>query len=239
MKKYASMISWPRSSKGTSAAVHLPLGFADYGETLRLQHRLHSLRSEGQIPDTVVTVEHPPVMTIGRRGNSENILVSAETLAKEGISVHRVERGGDVTYHGPGQLVVYPIIDLRERGCGLKQYVRNLEQAVIILLRELGIMGEQRAGFPGVWVDARKIASIGVYVKRWVTCHGLALNVCVNKDHFKLIRPCGLEIETASLDELMDCPPSLDEVERKLLLKMATLFGWRWSERDVLDRRTC
>jgi lipoate-protein ligase B len=234
MKRCAYMTSWPRSSEGTSAAVHLPLGFADYGEALRLQHRLHALRAEGQIPDTVLTVEHPPVMTIGRRGNSENILASTETLTKEGISVHRVERGGDVTYHGPGQLVVYPIIDLQERGCGLRQYVRNLEQAVIALLRELDIVGERRTGFPGVWVDTRKIASIGVYVKRWVTCHGLALNVCVNKNHFKLIRPCGMEIETVSLDELVSGTPHLNEVARNLLVKMAALFGWRWIDRDLL-----
>ena len=229
------MISLPGLIEGANAAIHLPLGFSDYGETLLLQHRLHALRVEGQIPDTVLTVEHPPVMTIGRRGNSENILVSTERLAREGISVHRVERGGDVTYHGPGQLVVYPIVDLQARDCGLRGYIRRLEQAVIALLHELDVVGEQRPGFPGVWMNGRKIASIGVHVKRWVTCHGLALNVCVNQDHFRLIRPCGLEAETISLSALMNTPPSLDEVARRLLPKMGALFGWRWVDRDLLE----
>ena len=229
------MTSWPRSIEGSGEAVHLALGRADYGRTLLLQRQLQALRAQMQIPDTVVTVEHPAVITIGRRGSLGNILATSETLREKGISVFHVERGGDVTYHGPGQLVVYPIVDLRDHGCALRRYVRSLEQAVIGSLLELGVVGERLVGLPGVWVGGRKIASVGVYVKRWVTCHGLSLNVCMNTDHFKLIRPCGMEIKTVSLDELVEQTCLLDEVADLLLGKMAALFGWRWIERDLSE----
>jgi lipoate-protein ligase B len=233
------MISWPRSIEGTSTAVHLPLGLADYERTLFLQRRLHTLRAQRQIPDTILTVEHPPVITIGRRGDPENILASFEGLCEKGISVHHVERGGDVTYHGPGQLVVYPIIGLQDQGCDLRQYIRRLEEATILLLHEFGVVGERRVGFPGVWVKGCKIASVGVCVKRWVTYHGLAVNVCVNRDHFRLIRPCGMDVEITSLDEFVRATPPLHEVAWILVEKMAMLFGWRWVQRDGSEEVRC
>jgi lipoate-protein ligase B len=221
------MTCWQRSSNRLREAVHLPLGFADYGEVHCLQRQLHARRLRGEIPDTVLTVEHPPVITIGRRGSVENVLVSSEALKAEGIAIYEVERGGDVTYHGPGQLVVYPIVDLRDLGCDLRWYIRNLEQAVIDLLCDLGVVAERRHGLPGVWVNGRKIASVGVYVKHWVTYHGLALNVCVNKAHFRMIRPCGMQIEVTSLEEIVKGGCLLDEVAAGLLARMEALFGWR------------
>ena len=229
------MTSWLKSREKASEAVHLALGRAGYADSYRLQHQLHALRCQGKIPDIVLTVVHDPVFTIGRSGSRANILVSSEVLAEEGISVYEVERGGGITYHGPGQLVVYPIIDLREQGRDLKRYIRNLEQAVIDCLEELGIAGTRRSEFPGVWVDGRKIASVGVYVKHWVTLHGLAMNVAVNKAHFGLINPCGMEIEVVSLSDLSQETVSLKQVVAVLLSKMEPLFGWEFAEREVKE----
>lgn len=235
------MISWLKSREKPLEAIHLALGCADYADCYRLQHQLHTLRCQGRIPDTILTVVHNPVFTIGRSGSRTNILVSPEVLQEEGITVYEVERGGDITYHGPGQLVVYPIIDLREQGRDLKRYIRNLEQALINCLQELGIAGGRCPGFPGVWVDRRKIASVGVYVKHWVTLHGLALNVRVNRKHFGLINPCGMEIEVVSLDDLLEEAISLEEVASHLLAKMEPLFGWEFTKGEVgefLERST-
>ncbi len=225
------MSSWLKSTD-TRIVTHLPIGRADYASVYLLQQRLHSLRVKGKIRDTVITVEHDPVFTIGRSGSAGNILVPAEVLEREGIKVYEVERGGDITYHGPGQLVVYPIIDLRNQGHDLRRYIRNLEQGVIDLLADFGIEGTRRPGFPGVWIGARKIASVGVYVKHWVTRHGLAFNVAVNRDHFGMINPCGLPIEITSLDELIGEIRPLAEVAQRLLSKMEPLFDWRFVEED-------
>jgi len=229
------MTSWLKSREKPLQAVHLALGRAGYAKSYRLQHQLHALRCQGKIPDTILTVVHDPVFTIGRSGSRANILVSPEVLTEEGISVYEVERGGDITYHGPGQLVVYPIIDLREQGRDLKRYIRNLEQAVIDCLEELGIVGTRRPEFPGVWVDGQKIASIGVYVKHWVTLHGLALNVAVNKAHFGLINPCGMEIEAVSLNDLLEEAVSLKQAVAVLLSKMEPLFGWQFTKGEVKE----
>ena len=227
------MTSWLRSSEKTLEAVHLPLGHADYATTYRLQRRLPSLRSHGEIVDTVLTVEHNPVFTIGRSGSALNVLAPPEILQQEGILIYKVERGGNITYHGPGQLVIYPIIDLRDQGHDLHRYVRNLEQTVINFLSEVGVTGRRHPGFPGVWVNSYKIASVGVYVKHWVTRHGLALNVAVDKAHFGMINPCGMEIEVVSLNELIEQPLPLEEVATGLITKMEPLFGWRFTRANL------
>ena len=224
------MTSWLGSTDdgtGGTRAVHLPLGREAYQATHERQLRLHALRVQGAIPDTVLSVEHDPVFTIGRRGSQENLLVPPETLRREGIAVYDVERGGDITYHGPGQVVLYPIVDLRGHGRDLARYVRNLEQTVIDFLAAVEVTAQRRAGLPGVWVGERKIAAVGVHVKRWVTLHGLALNVRVNPEHFAMINPCGLRIEVVSLDDLVLRRYSLDEVVSGLLGAMSPLFGWR------------
>ena len=231
------MTSWLKSSETITEALHLPLGHADYVATHRLQERLHRLRCRNEIPDTILTVEHNPVFTIGRSGSAKNILVSEQVLNDAGISVHRIERGGDITYHGPGQLVVYPIVDLRVHGRDLKRYVSNLEQAVINLLEKVGVKARRRAGFPGVWVDSRKIASVGVYVKHWVTRHGLALNVDIDKTHFSMINPCGLEIEALSLADLVPECPSMEEVATGLLAELGTLCRWHLTVGDPQEYR--
>jgi len=225
------------SSASLLPAVHLPLGRVEYGEALALQRSLHEARVRGEIPDTVLTVEHDPVVTIGRSGSEEELLVSEEALRGEGISFYRVERGGRITYHGPGQLVSYPIVDLRAQGGDVKSYVRTLEQAVIDLLGECGVEAARREGFPGVWVGTRKIASVGVAVKKWVTFHGLALNVRVNPRHFEMIRPCGLSIEVVSLDDLVPERHRLDLLGERLVALLASQFRWQVRVGDPAEAR--
>ena len=204
--------------------VHVDLGTADYAETLALQRRLHAERCAGEIGDVLLSVEHPPVLTLGRSGSREHVLVPPATLRAHGIEIHEIERGGDITYHGPGQLVVYPILDLRDYGKDVHRFVWTLEEAILRALEACGVDANRRTGYPGVWVGERKIASLGVYVKRWVSYHGLAVNVAVNREHFELIRPCGLPVETVSVNDLRPSPIDLDAVRDPLILALSALW---------------
>jgi len=205
----------------------------DYGEALAVQRALHERRSRGEIPDLLVTVEHDPVFTIGRSGSTANLLAPPAALKREGIGVVTIERGGDITYHGPGQLVAYPIVDLRDRGRDIRCYIRLLEKAAIDTLSSFGINGSRREGHPGVWVDGRKIASIGVYVRRWVTMHGIALNIATDPAHFAMIRPCGLDVQAVSMADLLGRPVDLAEVIPVFVSKLASLFDWELEEAGV------
>ncbi|MFC2095314.1 lipoyl(octanoyl) transferase LipB [Candidatus Bipolaricaulota bacterium] len=211
---------------------HLPLGKADYGETLALQRSLHAKRCAGEVDDVVISVEHNPVFTIGRSGSRDNVLVSEEVLRESGIQLHEVERGGDITYHGPGQLVIYPILDLKGFGKDIHRFVWALEEAIILTLHTFDVTSDRRRGFPGVWVDGRKVASVGIYVKNWVTRHGLALNVAVNHEHFRMIRPCGLSVDTVSVNDLCTAAVDFDDVGTQLLQELGTLL-----ERDIVELR--
>lgn len=174
-------------------AVHfLDLGRTEYTETLQLQRTLQARRKAGAIPDTVVITEHEPVITTGRNADFRHLLVPQPALAEAGIACVRCERGGDITYHGPGQLVVYPILDLSGYGRDLHRYIRNLEQTAIALCAAYGVHAERRPGAPGAYVDGAKIASVGVFVSRWVTMHGLAINLAPDPAQLALLRPCGL-----------------------------------------------
>ena len=205
---------------------HVPLGKADYRGTLEFQRALRARRAEGAIDDLIITVEHEPVFTIGRRGSSEHLLVSREAVEEEGIAIIEVDRGGGITYHGPGQLVVYPILDLRAYGRDIKAYIGRLEEAAIRTLIGYGVDAVRAPGRPGVWVEGRKIASVGVHVRRWITTHGLALNVEVDRRHFAMIRPCGLPVEVVSLNELIAQPVNVEEVGERFLAQAASLFEW-------------
>jgi len=187
-------------------------GRMPYGEAWALQRALLAARQAEQIPDVLLSVEHPPVLTIGRAGRASNILVSRELLDAHGIDVHHVERGGDVTYHGPGQLVGYPILNLRSLGEDVVRYVRQLEGTLMLALETWGITGERLRGFPGVWIGGEKIVAIGVAVKRKVTMHGFAFNVDPDLSHFALINPCGLGRPVTSLARALGRPVALDEV---------------------------
>jgi lipoate-protein ligase B len=184
-----------------------------YGAAWALQRELVAARQAGRIRDVVLLVEHPPVITIGRAGRSANILVPRALLAAQGIEVFEVERGGDVTYHGPGQLVGYPIVDLRALDEDVVRYVRLLEGALIGTLGRFGISAGRVRGYPGVWAGDAKIAAIGVAVKRKVTMHGFALNVAPHLDHFALINPCGLAKPITSIARVLGRAVSLTEVQ--------------------------
>ncbi len=175
-----------------SAPLFADLGRIRYGTALALQHRLHHLRRERKIGDVVLSMEHEPVITVGRGGSEAHIRVSHDELARAGVEVFPVERGGDVTYHGPGQLVLYPILDLRNRGKDLRRYVWELEEIMIRTARDLGAEAGRRDGFPGVWHDRGKLGAVGIHVRDWVTMHGFALNVDLKPDGFQWIVPCGI-----------------------------------------------
>jgi lipoyl(octanoyl) transferase len=178
------------------------LGKIGYAEAFELQRTLVDQRKRGEICDQLLIVEHPHVVTLGRNGHDENVLASPELLERAGIQFHRTDRGGDVTYHGPGQIVGYPIVDLREWKRDVVAYVRAVEQVIIDALAEFKIDAHRVAGSTGVWTSAGKIAAIGVHISRWVTSHGFALNVDTDLSYFKYIVPCGLLKPVTSLREM-------------------------------------
>jgi len=169
-------------------------GLTDYGEALLLQRQLAQARSNGQLTDDLlILLEHPRVITLGRGARTANVRAPTELLTSLGLQLHEVERGGDVTYHGPGQLVGYPIVDLGRHKKDLHWYLRQLEDVLVEALKTFRIASGRVPGYTGVWVEDRKIASIGVHVSRWVTSHGFALNVSTDLADFDLIIPCGIE----------------------------------------------
>jgi lipoate-protein ligase B len=177
-------------------------GLAEYRGVLDLQHQLQEQRREGRIGDTVLVVEHPPVVTLGARQNANRLLVSGEELTRRGVDLVEIRRGGGATAHNPGQLVFYPILHLQELRLDITQYIRRLEAIGMELLAGLGVEGGRRKGFPGLWVGAKKIASIGVRVSRCVTCHGMAINIQNDLSIFDLMVPCGLDgVEMTSVQK--------------------------------------
>ena len=168
------------------------LGIIGYGPALDLQQRLVAERQRGLIPDQLLLLQHPPVITRGVRAGADNVLASPALLRRRGVEIHDVRRGGDVTYHGPGQLVGYPIVLLKPDRCDVHRYVRDLEEVLVRTAAEFGVRATRVPGLTGVWVGNDKLAAIGVRLSRWVTSHGFALNVTTDLDDFALIRPCGL-----------------------------------------------
>ena len=187
-----------------------PYSFTDLGrlgwaEAYEIQQQLVARRKAGEIPDQLLIVEHPHVVTVGRNGHEENLLASPEVLSRTGIELHRTDRGGDVTYHGPGQVVGYPILDLRDWKRDVGAYVRAIEQMLIDSLADFGIVAGREAGMTGVWTQPpspAKIAAIGVHISRWVTSHGFALNVSTDLQYFQYIVPCGLTKPVTSMRAL-------------------------------------
>jgi lipoyl(octanoyl) transferase len=183
------------------------LGCMEYGQALELQRTLVEKRKRGLIPDQILIVEHPHVITLGRNGKPAHLLASEAVLRRAGISFFPTDRGGDITYHGPGQIVGYPIFDLREWKRDVVAYVRTLEQAIIDALAEFGIAAERSDGATGCWVEGKKIAAIGVHISRWITSHGFALNVTTDLSYFQYIVPCGLARPVTSMAALcVDAP---------------------------------
>lgn len=203
------------------------LGRVPYAEALALQRSLVEDRRAGVIGDTLLLLEHPHVLTLGVRGDGGrgHILASADVLAARGIEVHETGRGGDITYHGPGQLVGYPIIDLNPGRRDVHRYVRDLETVLIRTAADYGIQAGRVEGLTGVWVGDDKVAAIGVRIARWVTSHGFALNVSTNLDHFKLIVPCGIaDRGVTSLERLLGRGVEMAEVENRIIEHFRNVF---------------
>jgi lipoyl(octanoyl) transferase len=178
------------------------LGRIGYAEAFALQQHLVTQRKHGEIPDQLLIVEHPHVITLGRNGHLSNLLASEEILRRAGIEFHPTDRGGDITYHGPGQIVGYPIFDLREWKRDVVAYVRALEQVLLDSLAEFGLEAGRVPGCTGVWIDGKKIAAIGVHISRWVTSHGFALNHTTDLSYFQYIVPCGITKPVTSMREI-------------------------------------
>ncbi len=202
------------------------LGVIPYESALKLQRRLAQARGEGSIPDVVLLLQHPPVLTIGRFRGEEDIVVPREVLAQQGIAVCHTNRGGSITYHGPGQLVGYPILDLKELGMGVREYVAQLEEVIIRLLLGMGIRGHRVAGFPGsIWVDGEKVCSIGIHVSHYITWHGFALNVNTDLHHFEYINPCGIKEKVmTSISKLLGYPVDTEAIAGALLDSFSETF---------------
>lgn len=190
-----------------------------------MQLELVRARKEGGACDQLVLVEHPPTITLGRNANLANVVAGASRLRALGIDVQETDRGGDVTYHGPGQLVAYPILDLKEWRRDVAAYLRALEEVMIATLLDFGIRSGRVEGLTGVWVDNAKIGALGVHLSRWVTSHGLALNVSTDLGHFGLIVPCGLTKPVTSMEQLLRTPPGWDEVATSLVRHFGQVFG--------------
>ena len=211
------------------------LGRIPYEEALRLQEELAARRKAREVPDTLLLLEHPPVITLGRNARREHILASAEELEREGIELFETNRGGDVTFHGPGQLVGYPIVDLGRIRKDVGWYLRTLEEVLIGAIQELGLPATRRPGMTGVWVEESKVAAIGVHISRWITSHGFALNVATDLRSFRHIVPCGISAyPVSSLETLLDTPVDRGRLERSLTEHFGDLFGLRmdWSMED-------
>ncbi len=202
------------------------LGLADYREVLARQQALSEARRADQIGDTILIVEHPPVITLGARQSANKLLIGRDELAARHVDLVEIRRGGGTTAHNPGQLVFYPILHLQQRHLGITEYVRTLEALGMNLLDGLGLRGQRQKGFPGLWVNQRKIASIGVRVSRSVTRHGMALNISNDLSLFDLMIPCGLDgVEMTSVEKELGQPQNMPEIKTQLTALLRRTFG--------------
>ncbi|MBO8130201.1 MAG: lipoyl(octanoyl) transferase LipB [Candidatus Marinimicrobia bacterium] len=214
----------------------LDLGYRNYGEIWELQKRLHFLRVKGVIPDTLILVEHNHVYTFGKNATRENLLVSDEYLKQRGIEVYHVDRGGDVTYHGPGQLVGYPIFNLKEHKESVSWFVNKIEQVLIDTLKEIGIEADRIKGLTGVWVRDNKIAAIGMRVSKLVTMHGFALNVANELSYYSGIIPCG--IRDKGIIRIIDLKPEVSLSMVKDILINKFLYNFNFESYKVREEYT-
>ena len=210
------------------------LGRTPYAEALALQQSLHESRKRNEISDTLLLLEHPHVITLGRAANRANILVDEQTRTEKKIELFETGRGGDVTYHGPGQLVGYPIISLAPDAQDVRRYVRNIQEVLVRTARDFGVEAEPRGGeHVGVWVGDDKLAAIGIRLSRWVTMHGFAFNVTTNLEYFNLIVPCGIQGHgVTSLEKILGTKIEIETVAEITARHFGEVF-----EREMLDVR--
>jgi len=220
----------------TNKGYTINLGLMDYKEAWDLQHNLWSRRVEGKVPDLLLFTEHPHVITLGRRGERSHLLISPDVLEGMKIPIFHTERGGDVTYHGPGQMVIYPILNLKDYGYRLIRYVGELEEVILSVLRDFGIEGERDSSNRGVWVNGEKIASIGVAIKRWVSFHGIALNYATDLKYFELINPCGLEgAKMTSIEKILGRNIPRDKLVERICFHFKQTFKGDWEEKELKE----
>ena len=224
--------SLPDRGNSLPACEYRDLGRTAYGRALAVQQDLVARRKTGEIPDQLLFVEHPPVITLGRNARPGHVLIAAAELARRGVAVHAADRGGDVTYHGPGQIVGYPIVDLRAWKRDVTAYVRALEQVMIDAVKPLGLRADRIPGRTGCWVGGAKLGAIGVHISRWVTSHGFALNLSPQLEHFRYIVPCGLDKPVTSAERLTGRAPD----RGPMVLSLAESFGKAFGRR-MLARR--
>jgi lipoyl(octanoyl) transferase len=204
------------------------LGVVPYADAVALQQQLVEQRRAGLIPDQLLLLQHPPVITLGvkARNDRSHVLLAPDALAEHGVELFESGRGGDVTYHGPGQLVGYPVLDLRPDRCDVHRYVRDIEEVMIRTAAQFGIRAERAAGLTGAWVGNEKLAAIGVRIARWITSHGFALNVATNLSHFNFIVPCGIpDRGVTSLERLLGREVAMAHVESEIVTAFVTVFG--------------
>jgi len=203
------------------------LGFIDYKEAWDLQKEIFIKRTHDEIADTFFMLEHPHTYTLGKVAEKENLLSGEEQLKKLGVSVYEIDRGGDITYHGPGQIVGYPIIKLSDWKEDTHAYLRGLEEIIMNVCEDYGLKPERNPKYTGVWIENRKIAAIGIKVSRWVTMHGFAFNINTDLNLFEGIVPCGIrDKEVTSLEKELGKKISIDEVKMKLLKEFEKFFGY-------------
>ena len=204
------------------------LGVVSYADGLEIQKTLVEQRKAGSIPDQLLLLEHPAVITLGvkTRNDRSHIVADASVLAVEGVEIFEAGRGGDVTYHGPGQLVGYPIVDLKPDRCDVHRYVRDIEEVMIGAAAAFGVTAGRLSGLTGAWVGHDKLAAIGVRISKWVTSHGFAFNVNTTLDHFNFIVPCGITDKgVTSLERLLGRPIPMEEVEDAVEAEFRAVFG--------------
>jgi len=206
------------------------LGRAGFKRVRDLQLALHTRIVAGNQPSTLLLLEHEPVITVGRHGDTANVYLSEDQLSTKGVALHRIERGGDVTFHGPGQLIGYPLLNLKELSLSVADYLRSLEESLIVLLSEHDLVATRERGFTGVWHAKGKLAAIGIAVKRWVTFHGFALNVTTDLSYFDLINPCGLSRPVTSVQQLTGLSFGCKQVAQEYMKAFKAAFGVEMSE---------
>ncbi len=212
------------------------LGRCDYDTAWDIQKEVHAaILEDDDEPDRLILVEHPAVITLGRGADPQHVLFNEDYLSSQGVELRRTDRGGDVTYHGPGQIVAYPIVRLVGHRRDVHGYFRSLEQVVIELLAEYGVQAGREDGLTGVWVGDEKVCAMGVAIKRWITYHGLALNVAPNLEHFRLITPCGIADKgVTSMRELLGRDIPMAEVKGKLVRQFASEFDYQRVGREPI-----
>jgi lipoyl(octanoyl) transferase len=207
-------------------------GLVDYAAALEIQRERVAQRKAGTIPDTLILLEHPHVYTFGRNAREENMLVTGEFLASRGAQIFRTDRGGDVTYHGPGQLVGYPILDLTQHRRDISWYMRSIEEVSLRTARDFGVEATRSEGCTGVWVGKDKLTAMGVHLSRWVTSHGFAMNVNADLRYFEWIVPCGLKNKgVTSLEKLLGRTVPMEEVRECAVKHFTEVFHVEIAER--------